>query len=426
MGSPLVLSMTAITASAVPQRKWTSVDMTVLRALGSWGMLYPHGNPPEADARVTTGLQAARREFGWSQAKLIAELRARARAEGTELGSDVSLKTEVSRHENGRVRPDADWRRLYRLVYGRTDKELDFPDPQPAADSEATEELAARLAASQVLAHGDVQLMQRQVDHIRALDRRLGAPAVLEQLRALMSAITGLMTYSLRPQVREPLAAVLADAGALAGWQALDIGAVGQAWQHYELAKTAAREAGAPVLLAHAMWEQAFALLDLGQAPLAVDLIHEARASVDVIGPPLLTAWLHAAEAEAHAACGNDVDCRRALDAATATLPADTSDPALPFIFLSEAHLARWRGNCLARVGDPCAIEDLTAALGGMDPSFIRAEASLRCDLARALIICSELDEAQAQARQARQLAMRVGSVRQRRRIERLSSILAA
>jgi hypothetical protein len=61
-----------------------------------------------------------------------------------------------------------------------------------------------------------------------------------------------------------------------------------------------------------------------------------------------------------------------------------------------------------------------------MDPSFIRAEASLRCDLARALIICSELDEAQAQARQARQLAMRVGSVRQRRRIERLSSILAA
>jgi hypothetical protein len=272
-------------------------------------MPYPQGNPPEANARVTTGLQAARREFGWSQAKLIAALRARARAEGTELGSDATLKTEVSRHENGRVRPDADWRRLYRLVYGRTDEELGFAAPQPAAGGEPAEELAARLAASRALSHGDVQLMQRQVDHIRALDRRLGAPAVLEQLRALMSAITGLMTYSLRPQVREPLAAVLADAGALAGWQALDVGAVGQAWQHYEFAKTAAREAGAPVLLAHALGEQAFALLDLGQAPLAVDLIHDARASVDGKGPPLLAAWLHAAEAEAQAGCGNDAEC---------------------------------------------------------------------------------------------------------------------
>src|SRR6266516_4535642 len=41
-----------------------------------------------------------------------------------------------------------------------------------------------------------------------------------------------------------------------------------------------------------------------------------------------------AAEAEAHASCGNDGDCRHALDAATAMLPPDTSDPALPYIFL--------------------------------------------------------------------------------------------
>lgn len=61
-----------------------------------------------------------------------------------------------------------------------------------------------------------------------------------------------------------------------------------------------------------------------------------------------------------------------------------------------------------------------------MDPSFTRAEASLRCDLAHAMIIRGELDEAQAQAKQARQLATRVGSVRQRRRIERLASISAA
>jgi hypothetical protein len=386
-------------------------------------MLYPGGDPPEASAGVSTKLQAVRHQFGWSQARLIAELRVRARAVGIELGSDASLKTGISRHENGRVEPEGDWRRLYRLVYGRTDEELGFHATQPETRGEAAEELTARLAASRGLSLGDVRLMQRQVDQIRRLDRQLGGPAVLEQLRALISTMTELMAYSLRPQVRESLAAVVADAGALAGWQALDIGAVGQAWRHYELAKSAAREVGNAALLAHAMGEQSVALLDLGQVPMAVDLIREAQAIADGRGPRLLGAWLHAAEAEAHASCGNDGDCRHALDAATAMLPPDTSDPALPYIFLSEPHLARWRGNCLAKIGDGTAIDDLTAALRGMDSSFVRAEASLRCDLAHALIICGELDEAQRHARKARQLAMRIGSVRQRRRIERLASI---
>jgi hypothetical protein len=39
-------------------------------------------------------------------------------------GSDKGLKTTTSRHENGRVIPGEEWRKLYRLVYGRTDEEL--------------------------------------------------------------------------------------------------------------------------------------------------------------------------------------------------------------------------------------------------------------------------------------------------------------
>jgi len=57
-----------------------------------------------------------------------------------------------------------------------------------------------------------------------------------------------------------------------------------------------------------------------------------------------------------------------------------------------------------------------------MDATFALAEAGLRCDLAQAMIIRGDLDEAHAHAVRARQLAMRVGSVRQRRRIERLIS----
>jgi hypothetical protein len=89
---------------------------------------------------VSTKLQAVRRQFGWSQTRLIAELRARARAEGIELGSDASLKTEISRHENGRVGAEAEWRRLYRLVYGRTDEELGFHAAQPETCGEVGED----------------------------------------------------------------------------------------------------------------------------------------------------------------------------------------------------------------------------------------------------------------------------------------------
>jgi hypothetical protein len=60
-----------------------------------------------------------------------------------------------------------------------------------------------------------------------------------------------------------PPAAVLADAAGLAGWQALDTGSPAEAWLRHESAKAAAREAGSPVHLAHAMGQQAYALLDL-------------------------------------------------------------------------------------------------------------------------------------------------------------------
>lgn len=236
-----------------------------------------------------------------------------------------------------------------------------------------------------------------------------------------MTTMTDLLTCSLRPGVREQLAAVLADAGALAGWQALDVGSVSQAWRHYETAKTAAREARSDALLAHAMGEQSFALHDVGEQQLAIELVGEARALTARTGPPLLTAWLHAAEAEAHATAGDEANCRRSLESADAALPADTTDPALPFIFLSEAHLARWRGNCLVRVGDAAAIEHSLAALAAMDASFTRAEAGLRCDLAEAMLLIGERDEAAVHAQRARELALQVGSVRHRRRIERLT-----
>jgi hypothetical protein len=370
------------------------------------------------DTSDMTPLRRARAEFGWKVPRLIVVLRRCAAQISISLGTDKSLKTSISRHENGHVNPDEEWRKLYRLAYGRTDEELGFRDA-PAVTSSPADDIRHRIATARRVDIALIRQMQQQVHHIRLLDRRLGASSLLEQTRTVIATLSELAAYSLRPSVRAALAAVLSDAGALAAWQALDVGAVQQAWGHYETAKSAAREASSPVLLAHAMGEQAYTLHDLGRLTDALSLVRAARSLVHRNGPRLLLCWLDAVEAEIQAAL-SDERCRRTLERSAALLPAETDDPALPFLALNEAHHARWRGHCLAQIGDAAAIDDLSAALDQMDTTFVRATAGLRCDIARALAARGELDEARTQLRNARLLANQIGSVRQRRRIARV------
>lgn len=368
-----------------------------------------------------TPLRQARAEFDWKVSQLIAALRRRAPQANVTLGSDKSLKTTISRHENGRIFPADEWRYLYRLVYGRTDAELGFAYAgDEHREMPPSDDLREQLATS---GRVDIQLvreMRKQVHQIRLLDRRLGAPSLLEQTRAVMATLNELLSHSVQPSIRAALASVLSDAGALAAWQALDVGALRQAWGHYETAKAAAREAESRVLLAHAMGEQVYALHDLGRLTDALGLVEGALATVKPQGPALLHCWLRAVEGEVRAKLGDD-QCYRALALATDLLPADSDDPALPFISLNEAHLSRWRGHCLAHTGDEEAVDYLRHALDEMDTSFVRAAAGLRCDLAQALFSCGERDEARTHLSAARSIANQVGSVRQRRRILNLA-----
>ncbi|MEV5747152.1 XRE family transcriptional regulator [Actinoallomurus sp. NPDC052308] len=368
------------------------------------------------DAEAMTPLRQARAEFGWKVPRLISVLRRCAGQAGITLGDDKTLKTTISRHENGRVRPGEEWRKLYRLAYGRTDEELGFGPTGQLPDRVAPlDDLRDRLAAARRVDMPLVLQMHRQVHQIRILDRRLGAPSLLEQTRSVIATLADLVSHSLQPSVRQALATALSDAGALAAWQALDVGAIQQAWNHYEIAKTAAREADSPMLLAHAMGEQAYALHDLGRLTDALHLVRAAQA-LTKRGPALLLCWLRAVEGEIQASLADD-ECRRTLEHSAALLPAETVDPQLPFIALNEAHHARWRGHCLARIGDPGAIHHLTTALDHMDTAFVRAAAGLRCDLAQAFLTRGELDEARQHLRAAKMLANQVGSVRQRRRL---------
>jgi hypothetical protein len=121
------------------------------------------------------------------------------------------------------------------------------------------------------------------------------------------------------------------------------------------------------------------------------------------------------------AAAGEESTCRTALDSAAREIGHGPAREDLPYLALNETHLARWRGNCLVLFGDPQTADDLNAALAAMDDSFTRAEAGVRCDLAAALHVSGERDEARRHLSRARELAQLTGSARQRRRIADLA-----
>src|SRR5262249_11889598 len=145
------------------------------------------------------------------------------------------------------------------------------------APSDQAAELLRQIDSARYLDASVIQLLQQETDAIRLMDRKLGAPAVAAKLDSHIAQLQDCLRYSLSPARRTHLAMVLADAAALAGWQAIDMGRLSIAWDRYELASNAAREAGDASLLAHAAGEHAYVLLDLGEPAQALEKVHMAR-----------------------------------------------------------------------------------------------------------------------------------------------------
>jgi tetratricopeptide (TPR) repeat protein len=376
---------------------------------------------------MTTPLRAARDEFGWKSALVCRRIQSLASRRGLVVASESSLKTMLSRWENGRGTPDPEtYQPLLCEIYGRSPFDLGFDHGgAPSSSFDAAGELAERITGASAVDAETIQLLNRQTNYLRALDRKVGGVILAEQMRAHLGALEQLISFGVLRASRRGLAAVLSDAAALAGWQALDRGLALEAWRHHETARSAANEAESPALLAHAMAEQAFELIDLNRPDDAVVLVEEALSVAKLGVPRLLASWLRAAEGEVHAAAGHQIECQRAFDEALTLLPSDVTDPELPYLSLSEGHLARWRGNALARLGDDTAIGPLYDALDQADDTLsTRARAALHTDLAVALTAGGHQDEAEIQVREASELATRIGSARQQRRIHRLVASL--
>ncbi|MCQ4042994.1 XRE family transcriptional regulator [Streptantibioticus rubrisoli] len=376
---------------------------------------------------MSTGLRGARTARGWSQERLVREIEQYARRHVMDVASTASLRVYVSEWENGKRAISDRYAAILRQLLGATDAELRETAPASAPlVADGYDDLLSRIDAASSVSESMVKAFNDQTELLRTMDRERGSSGLVDQMSGHLAALEDALNFAVLPGTRRPVALALAGASTLAAWQALDSGAVERAWRHYEVAKHAARDAEAPMYLAHAMAEQAHVLREAGRPAMGVDLVRDAQRTLGQAGSPRLTAWLHAHEAEMCAHAGMPDEARRALDAAIASVPPGTEDrdPDMLSIFLNGAHLARWRGNIHALLGDEDAVTSLYDALGVMDPTFVRARAGLHADLVQAHLARAEYDDANTHLRQARLLASRTGSVRQRRRIDLLSARL--
>lgn len=336
----------------------------------------------------------------------------------------------AGRHSDGRplgqLRPAT--QRLLELMFDRPIEELlgqpSYCPPSHSGESDDADELRAAIAQSQRVDAWLVRLFQHQLDAVRQIDRRLGAHEVLHQLREQIEHMTARLTYSLKPDIKSSLAAVLVDACTLAGWQSLDQGQFVQAWQHYEQARACAHESNSAALLAYATAAQAVMLLDVDRTAEAAQLMESTQVIRSNL-PNSLRAWLDGAAGEVHAANGRSEDSKRSFDSAFRALELGTDESGLPFVLLNSAHLARWQGGALARLGSRSAVRVLERALSELDPTFARAAVSLRLDLAQSLVDHGDREAAIGHLDQARTLVIQTGSVRLNRRGDRIVSGLA-
>lgn len=296
------------------------------------------------------------------------------------------------------------------------------PTIAPPELSDDILQLQARIAAGRNLDAHTVSLLRQKLDITRVIDRRLGASALLDELRGQIGQIERALCTVLDQSVRSGLAEVLVDASTLAGWQSLDQGFVIDAWDHYNRARAAAHEASSCELEAYACAGQAVVLLDIDDTRAAVELTNHARTIAEGRTPKLLYSWLTAGYGEACAANGNHNECMRAFDDASRSMPSQADYSEAPYLVFDPTHLERWRGNALARLGKPEAIDVLSEVLRRLDPTFARAATALRVDLVQVFTVLGQQEAAATHAKDARLLAAQIGSTRQRRRLDALLS----
>jgi transcriptional regulator with XRE-family HTH domain len=424
---------------------------------------------------MTTPLQAARRAQGWSQERMALELRRlAARKNIKQMASAASLKTQISRWENGHVTPDYYQPLLCELLKA-TPAELGFgtqalpsglprestPGAALITKQEWTRDDINCLSASfddaisgslladiEMLAHEWLAADKPQLVELNA-GRRIGDSLVATaehrviQLRRADDFVSGRTSHTLVHQELKATTKLLDEAtltddqarrlltatgelAQLAAWVAADAGLYKQAARYTEGGVLAAHAAGNEPLAANIISTLSYQLANTGNPRQAALLARTAYAGARHSATATTKALLLERVAWADAKSNDLGSCERALGQVEENFNHSKPEDDPDWVYwLNREEIDVMAGRCFTELKQPARAESLLrTATSGYDNALVRENALYLSWLAEDYVLLNEIELAAETATRALELGSRANSARTDERLRYLARLL--
>lgn len=269
------------------------------------------------------------------------------------------------------------------------------------------------------------QIRQRTA-RLRRLDNILGGGDTFRLYLAEFEGTKALLRQGVYSDpVGRQLLSVLSEQAQQAGWAAFDAGNQEHATRLYEESRSVALEAGNDALAGNALAFLAYQ--QIGNNP--QEAVRIATASCEISGDALtgsVGALLHERRAWAHAVTGNASETQRALAMAEEALTLASRGPQPDWsTWVDASELQIMAGRCWTELKRPLrAVPVLQTVLTKFDDAYARDKALYSSWLAESYLNAGEIEEAANVAARVLDLSAGVASVRPRRQIAGVLTVL--
>lgn len=423
---------------------------------------------------MATPLQAARRARGWSQARTVWELTRLAGQRNTRVASAASLKTELSRWENGHVTPEY-YQGLLCELFSLSSTELGFGTQDLPSASAMHDRGDVALITKQVWTRDDVAKLTRSLDgaisrssaadiellahewlaadtpqdiELRA-GRKVGESLVAAvehrvlQLRRADDFMSGRTSHALVQQELRATARLLNEAALteeqtrrlltvigelaqLAAWVAADAGLYKDAANYVSGGVIAAHAAGNAPLAGNIISTLSYQIANTGNPRQAAILARTAYAGSKREATPTTRALLLERVAWADAKSGDLTNCARSLGQVDENFSHSNPEDDPDWVYwLDRLEIDVMAGRCYTELRQPELAEPLLReATAAYTDARVRENSLYLSWLADDYVQLNEIEKAAEIAGRVFELAIRADSARTDDRLRYLARLL--
>jgi transcriptional regulator with XRE-family HTH domain len=360
---------------------------------------------------AATPLQAARYSLGWKQARVLTVLTAQAKTESIAIATQASLKTMLSRWENGTGQPDPTYQRLFCQIYDREPEELGF---------QGTTGQLSRMRVAPTVQIETVEYFSAVFDqHVRA-DQLLGPRHLVDAVRAQAELLDRILPDAQPGPIRDELFRLSCSYNEFAGWLYQDAGDTDNAMLFSDRAMERALALDDPTNSVYLLMRKSNIASDRGRADRALNLATAAAQMMHKVAPRVRALAL-VQQARAYALRGDAENCVRSLDAAMREVSRADTDPDPLAGYCTPEYVAMESAASWANLGKPAkTIVALERALSTW-PTGQRRDLGL-CQARLSAAYADEGDVAQA-TELGRVAVATVGSAISARAVNELSRV---